>query len=140
MARTLVTGAAGFIGFHVAARLLDDGHEVVGLDNLNDYYDVRLKRARHLDATVLEALRRVAVELRATDQTLILCGLTDQIAALLSRSELAEARGEEGLRRAGPRLMEGYERAVQRASERLRPLDDAQIFRHEEAAAWSYEI
>ena len=46
MARILVTGAAGFIGFHVSARLLRDGHEVVGLDNLNDYYDVRLKEAR----------------------------------------------------------------------------------------------
>ena len=37
----LVTGAAGFIGMHVAARLLADGHEVLGLDNLNDYYDIR---------------------------------------------------------------------------------------------------
>lgn len=42
----LVTGAAGFIGFHAAKRLLDRGDEVVGLDNLNDYYDVNLKRAR----------------------------------------------------------------------------------------------
>jgi UDP-glucuronate 4-epimerase len=44
--RILLTGAAGFIGMHTATRLLSDGHEVVGLDNLNDYYDVRLKRAR----------------------------------------------------------------------------------------------
>ncbi len=42
----LVTGAAGFIGYHVADRLLRDGHEVVGLDNLNDYYDPKLKRDR----------------------------------------------------------------------------------------------
>jgi UDP-glucuronate 4-epimerase len=42
----LVTGAAGFIGFHVARALLARGDEVVGLDNLNDYYDVNLKRAR----------------------------------------------------------------------------------------------
>ena len=42
----LVTGAAGFIGFHTARRLCQDGHEVVGIDNLNDYYDVRLKQAR----------------------------------------------------------------------------------------------
>jgi UDP-glucuronate 4-epimerase len=44
--KTLVTGAAGFIGMHVAERLLSMGHEVVGLDNLNDYYDVTLKEAR----------------------------------------------------------------------------------------------
>ena len=42
----LVTGAAGFIGYHLAARLLAAGRRVVGLDNLNDYYDVRLKQAR----------------------------------------------------------------------------------------------
>ncbi len=42
----LVTGAAGFIGYHVARRLLERGEAVLGLDNLNDYYDVRLKQAR----------------------------------------------------------------------------------------------
>jgi UDP-glucuronate 4-epimerase len=44
--RVLVTGAAGFIGFHTSKALLDLGHEVIGLDNLNHYYDVRLKQAR----------------------------------------------------------------------------------------------
>ena len=42
----LVTGVAGFIGFHLARRLLDDGQAVLGIDNLNDYYDVSLKEAR----------------------------------------------------------------------------------------------
>ncbi|MDW8331645.1 MAG: NAD-dependent epimerase [Cyclobacteriaceae bacterium] len=42
----LITGAAGFIGFHLANRLLADGYRVTGLDNLNDYYDVNLKQAR----------------------------------------------------------------------------------------------
>ncbi|MBL7021340.1 MAG: NAD-dependent epimerase [Nitrospinaceae bacterium] len=44
--KILVTGTAGFIGFHTSRRLLDDGHEVIGLDNVNDYYDVKLKRDR----------------------------------------------------------------------------------------------
>ncbi|MFB0935242.1 MAG: NAD-dependent epimerase/dehydratase family protein, partial [Propionivibrio sp.] len=44
--KILVTGAAGFIGMHVARRLLDRGDEVVGIDNLNDYYDPKLKLAR----------------------------------------------------------------------------------------------
>ena len=46
MAKILVTGAAGFIGFHVSKRLLDRGDLVMGLDNLNDYYDPRLKQDR----------------------------------------------------------------------------------------------
>lgn len=44
--KVLVTGAAGFIGFHTSLALLARGDEVVGVDNLNDYYDVRLKEAR----------------------------------------------------------------------------------------------
>jgi len=50
----LVTGCAGFIGFHVAKRLLADGYPVVGVDNLNAYYDVNLKKAR------LEQLQKFA--------------------------------------------------------------------------------
>ncbi len=48
----LITGAAGFIGFHVAQRLLSDGREVVGVDSVNDYYNPKLKEAR------LELLKR----------------------------------------------------------------------------------
>ena len=44
--KILVTGTAGFIGFHLAKRLLSEGNKVVGLDNINDYYDVRLKYSR----------------------------------------------------------------------------------------------
>lgn len=46
MAKILVTGTAGFIGFHLAQRLLSEGEEVLGVDNVNDYYDVSLKEAR----------------------------------------------------------------------------------------------
>ena len=45
--RALVTGSAGFIGYHVAERLLDRGWQVTGLDCLSDYYDVTLKQRRH---------------------------------------------------------------------------------------------
>lgn len=44
--RVLVTGVAGFIGFHTAKRLCNDGHQVIGIDNLNSYYSVELKQAR----------------------------------------------------------------------------------------------
>ena len=59
----LVTGAAGFIGFHVAKRLLDRGESVIGLDNLNDYYDVRLKQARLAQLTPHERFRFVKLDL-----------------------------------------------------------------------------
>jgi len=44
--KILLTGVAGFIGMHSAKKLLDDGHEIIGIDNLNDYYDVSLKEDR----------------------------------------------------------------------------------------------
>jgi len=74
---TLITGTAGFIGFHLAQALLDAGESVVGLDNFNDYYSVQLKRDRHallekrpgyrgvaMDLCDLEGLRRLVAETR----------------------------------------------------------------------------
>ncbi|WP_457595022.1 NAD-dependent epimerase [Hydrogenimonas sp.] len=53
--KILVTGTAGFIGFHLAKRLLEEGHEVVGIDNINDYYDTSLKYGRLLELGIASA-------------------------------------------------------------------------------------
>jgi UDP-glucuronate 4-epimerase len=60
---TVVTGAAGFIGFHVATRLLERGDVVVGVDNLNDYYDVRLKASRLERLQAIEGFEFVKLDL-----------------------------------------------------------------------------
>lgn len=59
----LVTGAAGFIGFHVARRLLQNGRRVVGLDNLNDYYDPKLKEARLAELAKLPGFTFIKLDL-----------------------------------------------------------------------------
>src|SRR5437867_2264320 len=62
-ATVLVTGAAGFIGYHVARRLLERGDRVLGLDNLSDYYDVRLKKARLAELKPFERFRFIKRDL-----------------------------------------------------------------------------
>ena len=59
----LLTGAAGFIGFHTTQKLLARGHEVIGLDNLNEYYDVTLKQARLAQLQKLTGFRFVKIDL-----------------------------------------------------------------------------
>lgn len=59
----LVTGAVGFIGFHVARRLLQGGRRVVGLDSINAYYDVRLKEARLAELAQFPAFRFAKLDL-----------------------------------------------------------------------------
>jgi UDP-glucuronate 4-epimerase len=65
----LVTGAAGFIGFHLARRLLENGRAVIGVDNLNSYYDPRLKEARLDVLRRFDAFKFHRVDLAHTDAT-----------------------------------------------------------------------
>jgi UDP-glucuronate 4-epimerase len=67
MHKVLVTGAAGFIGFHLSKRLLVQGDQVVGLDILNDYYDVNLKKARLQQLTEYENFSFVKLDLADRD-------------------------------------------------------------------------
>ncbi|GJE61031.1 NAD-dependent epimerase/dehydratase family protein [Methylobacterium trifolii] len=63
--RVLVTGSAGFIGYHLCRRLLAEGHAVTGLDGFSDYYDVSLKRARHAGLAALPGFEAVEGRLEA---------------------------------------------------------------------------
>lgn len=63
----LVTGAAGFIGFHVARRLLEDGRDVVGIDNINSYYDPALKEARLAELARHDGFRFYKLDLSDRD-------------------------------------------------------------------------
>ena len=75
--RFLITGTAGFIGFHLAKRLLDAGHFVTGFDGMTQYYDVRLKEARHAILERSNGFRAVI-------------GQLEDAAALQEAAELAE--------------------------------------------------
>lgn len=74
MSKILVTGAAGFIGFYVSKKLLEQGFEVVGLDNLNDYYDVNLKYARLKQLEGTPGFRFVRMELSDREEIAALFG------------------------------------------------------------------
>jgi UDP-glucuronate 4-epimerase len=65
--RFFITGTAGFIGFHLARRLLDDGHDIVGVDAFTPYYDVALKEARHALLEGRERYRGLRVRLEDWD-------------------------------------------------------------------------
>ena len=99
--KVLVTGTAGFIGSHVAMRLLDRGDEVVGIDNLNDYYDVGLKQAR-LDRFRPQPLHQAGVVTIGDEADVLAVGLVgdDQPlflgkAANLAFRQVAEREAQE---------------------------------------------
>jgi UDP-glucuronate 4-epimerase len=86
--RILVTGAAGFIGFHLSRRLLERGDSIVGVDNLNAYYDVRLKEARLERLRANAAFEFVHADLadRAAMQALFARGRYDAIVNLAAQA------------------------------------------------------
>ncbi len=86
----LVTGSAGFIGFHVAAYLLDRGEQVIGIDNLNAYYDVRLKRAR---LNLLLPRRGFSFEALDTTDDTAMTGLIERYPGIGSIVHLAAQAG-----------------------------------------------
>ena len=84
----LVTGAAGFIGYHLSRRLLDLGHHVTGIDSLNDYYDVRLKEAR---------LARLGIDPVAARNGTTPCSSTSRPAFTFCRLQIEERQAMETL-------------------------------------------
>ena len=56
--KVLVTGAAGFIGYHLCAKLINNGHDVIGFDNINDYYDQNLKKNRIKELNILSSKKK----------------------------------------------------------------------------------
>jgi len=128
----------GDLSFAVATELTDRLSEIA--DRGPRVLLLRLKRARHLDATVAEALRELTVSLRDRGVSLVLFGIGEEMGEQLARTELGETLGPEGLLRTRWRLFEGFEHALDHARRTLAPLDDSGIFRTEDTSVWSYEV
>lgn len=85
--KILVTGAAGFIGMHVAKRLLERGNEVIGIDNLSDYYDVKLKEERLKQLAPFPAFRFLKLDMadRAAMEALFASGKFQRVVNLAAQ-------------------------------------------------------
>src|SRR5690625_3890573 len=89
--RILITGTAGFIGFHLAKLLLAEGFNVLGYDGMPDYYDVTLKQRRH--AMLLQNPNFTAIEGRLEDQALF-----DQVADEFTPAVIVHLAAQAGVR------------------------------------------
>lgn len=107
--RYVVTGAAGFIGAHLSQQLLDQGHEVVGIDALTDYYDVAIKRARLRGLTMHPAFSVIVDDM----ETLDLSSVVDGCDGVLHLA------GQPGVRLSWDRHFDLYLRRNLLASQRL---------------------
>lgn len=106
--RALVTGAAGFIGSHLVERLLNDGHDVVGIDSLSDYYSADLKR-RNLDAISSKRFTFVHDDLCTAELDPLLDGAT----------KVFHLAGQPGVRASWGEQFDHYVRANITATQRL---------------------
>jgi UDP-glucuronate 4-epimerase len=88
----LLTGVAGFIGFHVAKALLERGEHVVGIDNLNDYYDVRLKEARLAQLSDHPRFAFAKLDVADRDGVLALIGRQKDLASVIHLAAQAGVR------------------------------------------------
>jgi UDP-glucuronate 4-epimerase len=88
----LLTGAAGFIGFHVTKALLDRGERVVGIDNLNDYYDVKLKEARLAELQAYSGFTFVKLDIADRDAVFRLVDLYTDLSSIIHLAAQAGVR------------------------------------------------
>jgi SulP family sulfate permease len=128
----------GDLNFAVASELKERLEEIAR--RRPKVVTIRLKRARHLDATVVEALREAVVSLQAAGIAVLLCGLSDHQTARLSNTELGHLLGEDGMLRTGDRLFEGFEHALTRTRELLPATPETEMFRTQSTDVWLYEI
>jgi SulP family sulfate permease len=133
-----VLNLEGHLSFAVAADLRDHLSRIGSRGGR--VIVVRLKRTPSLDATVLESLRRSVRELGAQGVRVILCGLTEERVELILRTGLGRDLGEEGLVPTGPRLVEGLERALDRARGLVPAEEGRDVFRSDPDTGWVYEI